>query len=50
MAALRTKSTTPDGKSSRAPLLTVIFAFFLTGLMYLLARSMIIHHFFSGGH
>jgi hypothetical protein len=30
--------------------LTLIFALFLTGLMYLLARGMISHHFFSGGH
>jgi K+-transporting ATPase c subunit len=44
------KSTTPESKPSRGPILTLIFALVLTGLMYLLARSMIGHHFFSGGH
>jgi hypothetical protein len=30
--------------------LALVFALFFTGLMYLLVRSMISHHFFSGGH
>jgi len=50
MRTLRTKSTTPERSSSPRPFLTMIFALALTGLMYLLARSMIVHHFFSGGH
>ena len=52
MPTPRRKSTNPDRRSSRAPILTLIFALLiLTGLSYLLARSMIIlNRFFSGGH
>jgi hypothetical protein len=40
----------PDRRSSRAPLLTLVVALVFTGLMFLLVRSMLSHHFFSGGH
>jgi hypothetical protein len=50
MLTSRWISTNRAPRPLRPPLLTMIFAIVLAGLLYLLMRSMVDHHFFSGGH
>jgi hypothetical protein len=50
MPIFRNKSSDSERKFSLRGVLTGVFILGFTAVVFLLLKSMVVHHFFSGGH
>ena len=50
MQIFRNKSSDSEGKFSLRGVLTGVFILGFAFVVFLLLKSMVVHHFFSGGH